>query len=505
MNRLLQVPLFVILMGIGSAAMLVPALHAWAVRDWATARSFLNMALLFGLITLLLVIAMQGRRARNVSRAHLVALPAFFAGLPLMLALPFHEAVSNTTYLNSYFEMVSSLTTTGATLFDDPNRLAPSVHLWRALVGWMGGLFIWITAFAVLSPINMGGFEVTSGATMGRGAQRIQGSVRRTDPRVRLLRFAVKLTPIYAALTVVLWIFLIAAGDTPLIAACHAMSTLATSGISPVGGLQNSISGRVGEAFIIAFLIFGITRLAYHNENRMQNWWRPGRDPEVTMALILLAVVPAFLFLRHWVGAYEVNDEQNFVAALKSLWGSIFSVMSFLTTTGFVSADWIEARNWSGLQSPGMILLGLSLMGGGVATTAGGVKLMRVYALYRHGVRELNKLVHPHSVGGSGQFERRIRRQGAMAAWVFFMLFALSIALVMTLLSLTGESFESATVLSVAALSTTGPIVDVGGEVPIVIAELGDVAKLILAFAMVLGRMEMLVVIALLNPELWRS
>jgi trk system potassium uptake protein TrkH len=143
-------------------------------------------------------------------------------------------------------------------------------------------------------------------------------------------------------------------------------------------------------------------------------------------------------------------------------------------------------------------------MGGGVATTAGGVKLLRIYALWRHGQREIELLVHPSSVGGSGAAARQIRRQGAQIAWIFFMIFALSIAVVMLLLALTGVQFETAMVLAVAALSTTGPLAAVGAETPISYAGLPEAAKAVLAIAMVLGRLEALALIALLNPEFWR-
>ncbi|ALG90303.1 MULTISPECIES: TrkH family potassium uptake protein [Actibacterium] len=505
MQRVLNIPLLVILMGIGALAMFVPFLHAMALRDWMSARSFFYSGLVFFFLATLIGIATYNGRARNLARSHLMALPICFLCLPLMLAVPFDEAVRDTSYLNSYFEMVSSLTTTGATLFDDPARLAPSVHLWRALVGWLGGLFVWITAIAILAPMNLGGFEVLATDGLGGGTRFGQDSVRRTDPRERLMRYSLQLLPIYTALTGVLLLLLLIAGEDPFVALCHAMSTLATSGISPVGGLSGAQAGVPGEMFIFAFFIFAISRQSFAPDQRGEGWRRLARDSEFLMALLCVALLPAFLFLRHWIGAYDVDDQQNVAAALNALWGSIFSVLSFLTTTGFVSADWAEARDWSGLQTPGLILLGLALTGGGVATTAGGVKLLRVYALYKHGVREMEKLIHPHSVGGAGARARRIRRQGAYVAWVFFMLFALSIALVMTALSLTGLPFEDVTILSVAALATTGPLAEVAGEQVIRFAELGTAGKLIISAAMVLGRLEALAIIALLNPEFWRQ
>jgi trk system potassium uptake protein TrkH len=219
--------------------------------------------------------------------------------------------------------------------------------------------------------------------------------------------------------------------------------------------------------------------------------------------LILLATL--FLFLRHFLGAIDDVPGFGWLQALRALWGTLFTVTSFLTTTGFESVAWLEATQWSGLPTPGLILLGLALIGGGVATTAGGVKLLRVYALYCHSDRELERLVHPSSVGGGGKDARRIRRKGAYISWIFFMLFGLSIAAVMVLLSLTGVQFETAMVLAVAALSTTGPLADVAAQTPISYAGIPDAAKAILAAAMVLGRLEALAIIALFNPEIWRN
>jgi trk system potassium uptake protein TrkH len=214
--------------------------------------------------------------------------------------------------------------------------------------------------------------------------------------------------------------------------------------------------------------------------------------------------VPLLLFLRHWLGAYDFGEEENLGAALEALWGGVFTVLSFLSTTGFVSADWDAAQSWSGLDTTGLILLGLAIVGGGVATTAGGVKLLRVYALYLNGMREVERLVHPSSVGRASVFSRRLRRRGAFVAWVFFMLFALSLAAVTVLFAALGSDFEEALVLTIAALSTTGPLLTAAAETPISLAELPSDAKLLFAAAMVLGRFELLAIIALMTPQLWR-
>lgn len=151
------------------------------------------------------------------------------------------------------------------------------------------------------------------------------------------------------------------------------------------------------------------------------------------------------------------------------------------------------------------MLMGLAIIGGGVATTAGGVKLLRIYALFLAGKRELERLVHPHSVGHSGVMARRMRRQGAFIAWVFFMMFAMSIAAFSLVFSLFGLDFENAMVLTIAGLTNCGPLVRAAAEMPVALAALGAGAKLTFAAAMVLGRLELLAIIVLLTPGLWRD
>ena len=502
---ILSLPLIILVMGIGAAAMLVPALHATIVSDDPTAQAFFYAAVLSLILTALLGLASTARPIRRKARSHLIALLATFTILPLLLAVPFHEAVGTTTFFNAYIEMVSSLSTTGATLFA-PERLPDSVHLWRALVGWMGGFFVWITAVAILAPLNLGGFEVR-GQTAGI-AQGVAGTTQITrvaDSSERLVRFALRFFPVYLGLTLTLWAALYILGDAPLVAICHAMSTLATSGISPVGGTTEAVAGVPGEGLVFLFLVFALSRLTFAADERPQGLRSLRQDPELQLGLFIVAAVPVLLVLRHWAGAYEVDAAASFTDLLKTLWGAAFTVMSFLTTTGFESTYWIEARNWSGLDTPGLILMGLTVFGGGVATTAGGVKLLRVYALYKHGMREMERLVHPSSIGGSGETERQIRRQGAFLAWIFFMLFALSIATAMCAFALTGLDFETSLVLTIASLTTTGPLTAVAATEPIELAGLGRPALSIFAVAMVVGRLETLAIIALLNPEFWRS
>jgi trk system potassium uptake protein TrkH len=502
--RLSDLPFIVILMGIGAVAMFLPAIHALAVSDYRIARTFFYAGLLFLVLFSFIAVAVSNRSVRREGRSHLLALVTAYTVLPLMLAVPFYEAIGNTRFLDAYIEMVSSLTATGATLYE-PERLAPSLHLWRAQVGWMGGFFVWVAAAAVLAPLNLGGFEVRSAGGIGQGAAAVTQIAHIAGGGERIRRYAVQFAPIYGGLTLLLWGALVVAGDTPLVALCHAMSTLATSGISPVGGMDGAASGATGEALIFLFLVFAFSRVTFVREERPDGWRSVPRDAELRLAAALIGAVAALIFLRHWYGAFEQEAERDVLAVGEAFWGGLFTAASFLSTTGFVSSHWDVAHAWSGLDAPGLILLGLAVFGGGVGTTAGGVKLLRVWALYIHGKREMDRLVHPSSVAGAGPAARQLRQQGAPLAWVFFMLFAFSIALSMAAFSLAGLDFENAMVLTIAALSTTGPLVGVAGDTSLSLDLLGDAAKLVFAAAMVIGRLETLALIALLNPEFWRS
>lgn len=501
MRRILDLPLLVVLMGIVALAMYLPAAHALVLGNYVVARGFFYSGSLLLILTAMAALATANQRSRNLAHSHLRALAAAYVVLPVMMALPVLWSLPDTSLLNAWFEMVSSFTTTGATVYDTPGRLPPSLHLWRAQVGWMGGFFVLVMAGAVLAPLNLGGAEVISGRVPGRSAAGVAQVTNTAAPPRRILRVAQAVLPVYGGLTLLLWVGLLLLGEDGLVALCHAMSTLSTSGIVPDSGLQ--AAGLAGEMLIFVFLAVAITRRAMPgssiSDTRAPIW----RDPEVRMAAALVITVSAVLFLRHIWSAAETDEAQDVTAAIRALWGAVFTTFSFLTTTGFESAAWTEARGWSGIGTPGLILLGLAIFGGGVATTAGGMKLLRVYALFRQGEHELELIIYPRSVAGAGPAARRLRTEGAYVAWLFFILFALSILVIMAALTLVSVPFEAAMVLSVAALTTTGQLAAVAADSPISYASLAPAAKSILAAAMVMGRLEMLVILSLFATEGW--
>lgn len=502
MGVLLKLPLFVILMGVGAVSMLIPAVHASYLDLHRTAQPFLYGAILFGVLTGLLGLATYGRAGRHTGRNQLVTLVCAYAVLPLMLAIPMREAVTGLTLFEMYFEMVSALTTTGASLIDPPAQVVSPVHLWRALVGWMGGFLILAAAAAILAPMALGGFEVLRPLRRSSGAD---SAIRAGNPGERVIRYTIKLFPLYLAATLVLWLSLVLSGTTPFLSLCLAMSTLATSGITPSGGLNDWQVRIYSEVLIFVFLFLSVSRQTYSNDAGLPFRQRIFEDREVRITVLIVTMLPIALFMRHWLGAFEFEGQGDLAAAFRAFWGALFTVLSFLTTTGFASHDWEAARAWSGLPTPGLVLAGLAIVGGGVATTAGGVKLLRVYALYKHGTREIERLTHPNSIGSAGKLGREVRREGAFIAWIFFMLYAISIAVFILGLAAVGLDFEAATAFAISALSTTGPLADVALDDTIGYADLSVLAQSILIVAMILGRLETLAIIALFNPDFWRS
>lgn len=499
-RALRKFPVIVVLLLLTSLAMAVPAMHAASSGNWPIARSFFYHGTFFAILSVILGTATLNSRPRMPARYHLLSLLGTYLLLPIALALPLVPIVTTLQFRDLYFEMLSCLTTTGATIFDRPALLPPTIHLWRAMVGWFGGLMVLVTAFAILAPLNLGGFEIsqnnqsihsgTVGASLDAASHRIRYHAR-------------VIAPIYALITGLLALILIIIGDRPFVAICHAMSTLATSGISPLSHLEAAGSGRLGEAAIAAFLLLAISQRGFNA--RIVRFKAPKfSNPQVQLMLISVLGVTLILFLRSFLGAVEIDRQGQIIPALRAVWGSIFTVLSYLTTTGFESQDWRTMQIWSGLPDPGTILLGTAVMGGGIATTAGGVKLLRIYALYRHGLREMDLLVHPSSLGRHGEGDQLISERGPTIAFVFLMLFLTTLGLLIIAFTGTGLDFEQSTVLAVASLTTTGPAIRMAGG-GLSYGDLNALAQAFFGAGMIIGRMEALVIIALFNPSFWRS
>ena len=502
--RRYPLPLPVVMLLVSASLMLVPAVHASVTGLPAVARAFFYSATALLILGLFLGIATWGFRPRSPARSHLRSLAGACLALPPLLALPMVQAVPDLTFGQAWFEMISGFTTTGATIIP-AHELPGPVHLWRGLVGWAGGFFVLVSASAILAPLNIGGFELYGPRAFGRPAglsRNYEGT--EAEPADRLFEHALALLPAWLGITACLWAALLIAGDTELTALMHAMGTISTSGITPLDRFSAAPSGFAGEAVIFAGLTLALSRRFLPGAPQARVDFPLRRDPELRTALVILIAVPAALAFRHGLSELTEHDTLNVMRSLSALWGAVFTTLSFMTTTGFDSAAWPLTRIWSGMEEPGLFLLGLAMIGGGVATTTGGVKLLRIYALWSLGRRELERLSEPSSVAGGGAFARHIRTEGAFIAFVFFILFALTLGAMNLILAAMGLDFEAAILLSASALSGTGPMADISRISEIRWQDLESGPRVVLAAGMILGRLETLALIAFAMPQAWR-
>jgi len=266
----------------------------------------------------------------------------------------------------------------------------------------------------------------------------------------------------------------------------------------------SDLSGQwLSEGLIVLFLLLAISRTTVQADRGGPSAKLLRRDPEVRFGLLIIMIVTLGLLARYVLGVMNAGDMPSFWQTFEVLWGIVFTVLSFITTTGFVSVHWGAGADWSALSTPALLFMGLALIGGGVATTAGGVKLLRVYSLYLNAMREVDQLIHPSSVGQMSNGHHQELRSSAFVAWIFFMMFAIALALITLALAATGLSFETALTLCISALSTTGPLIDLVAPDSIDLVSVGGWTKALLCFAMILGRFEILVVLAMLSPEAW--
>ena len=480
-------------MAIFSLAMIVPAIHATYLGLHRIAQPFFYSALLFFILTTCLCIAVKRPRDRSSPRGALYTILGFYILLPILLAVPLNESLDGSNFLDLYFEMFACLTTTGATIFDSSNLIAEPIHLWRALVGWLGGFIFLVIAFAILEPMSLGGFEIFRSNSESNFATRI---IRTKNSEERLLKYSQKLFPIYFVITALIFILMISTGNRAFTSICLAFSTISTSGILPNNTEKFLEVGILSQLIIVIFLTMSLSHTFSTLEN-LSVFKRLKSEREFRVGVILVFITFLIFTLIDGYNSIGINNSITLSEFFYKMWMRLFSLFSFITTTGFM----LEPINEQFLIIPFSVLAVLSLVGGGVATTAGGIKLLRVYTLYKHGANELNKLSHPRSITGFSGTGRDIRKEGAFIAWIFFMLFVLMGASMVLFLSFFGVSLESSVVLTASALSTNGNLAFAAIE-NFRYQELSFPIKGCLLIGMLVGRFEILAIIAILLPNL---
>ena len=514
--RFWGVPGLVVLVALVGAGMAVPAGFAAVEGDWRSARLFLYAAV-FTLFAAAIVgaAARRGGPPAAPAREELLTLVGAFAVTPVFAAVPVALISPGLGPGGAMFEAVASLTTTGASLLD-PAAAPRALHLWRALLGWFGGFLTLVAAAAILAPrelLDLPGAAAVEAGRLAPGRALALGPGGR-----RAARAAAAIAPVYLGLTLALAVALAASAGAEgeaLGAVCHAMGIVATSGIScGPGGFSGQGGGRWAEAVMALGLIAAATRLTYARSAARAGargyGRRPGGrlDPELRLMAIAVGAGSLWLLARGALGEAGLAPAGLIggVSVLEALWGTLITALSFLTTTGYLSADWGAALLWSGAwrgidAGAGLMLIGLATLGGGIATTAGGIKLFRAYALFRHTGAEMGRLPHPSRVDVARTAGGRLTRRAVMNAWVVLMLYLAALATTLLALSAGGLSFAPAIAAATAALSNCGPLLPAATGTTW--AELPPAARAVAGAAMVTGRIELLAVVALFNPIYW--
>ncbi len=477
--------------------MFCPAIYANVLGRVETAMVFFSTAAIMLLVVGCLALAVANRPNDTDQRAKLITLLGCFLALPAIAALPLWRMDAGLSASEAFFQMLAALTTTGFTLSAPQPGDAPVITLWGGLVAWMGGYLTIVGAVTILRPLRLGGFEVRQ---TGPSAP----EVRQLGPSApkNIFKSVRDVAKVYVTITAALFVGLVICGEAPDGALIYAMAIISTSGITGDFALVGLGGGLLCEVLIFGFFLFALTHSLFVERSHTR-WGAVWHDLEVRTGVIAVLILTAMLAVFHTATAYDAERSIGILDSLREIWGLLFTLMSFLTTTGIESIYWDIAEAISGLQSPTLVLLCAALLGGGIATTAGGLKLIRIYALMSHGNRELSRLVHPNSVGSTGTQGRLVRREGAYIAWIFCMLFVTVLAGGVLGLAAGGLGFEDAFVLSVAALSNVGPLALVNGTKS-GLEVLSPEALMIVNVLMIVGRLEILAVAAILNPEYWR-
>jgi trk system potassium uptake protein TrkH len=372
---------------------------------------------------------------------------------------------------------MSGFTTTGATIFDDVETLSKSIIFWRAFTQWLGGMGI-IALFVAVFPAMAARSETLfhaeyPGVTLEKLKPRLEDTA--------LILYSIYL--FYTLLEVVILYFLgVPAGDAFL----HALTTLPTGGFSSHTDSIAYFNNPLVEAVIVLFMIAAGTNFALHYY-LLRMGRLPYRDPEFRVYITVLAAGSILIVLLN-MSAFGLFDSVRY---------SVFQVVSIATTTGYTTSDF---DMWN--SGAKVILLTLMFIGGSSGSTAGGIKILRLYLLIRYAILQIMKVAEPRTARTVKYGENVIKKDILDETAAFFVLFILIFAASIIFVSLSGFDFLT-TISSVAAcLGNVGPAMGLAGA-----SESYSFfpyhVKFILALNMWIGRLEIFTVLALFIPQFW--
>lgn len=398
------------------------------------------------------------------------SLPYFFSG-----AIP--------EYTNAFFETISGLTTTGASILDDIEAVPKGILFWRSMTQWIGGMGIIVLTIAILPLLGVGGMELFASESPGPTKDKIHPRIKETAKRLWL---------IYVSLTVLQCILLLLSGMGFYDAINHSLTTMSTGGFSTKQASVAYFDSPLVEYIIIVFMFLAgtnFTLLYFGFKFDFKKFWINDEFKWYVGAIVLLCFIifPAVYSTYGKFGGVEESFRQV-----------LFQVVSIITTTGYSTSDYTL---WGPFVT--FIFFLLLFTGASAGSTSGGMKLVRIILLMKNGFLEFKRKLHPHAVvpvhlNNSGVTPKIIYN---LLAFVFFYLFLfVSGSIVVTFF---GVPFMDALSAVATSLGNVGP--GIGGVGPSYsFNHLPDTVKWILSFLMLVGRLELFTITILFTPYFWR-
>ncbi|MCB9258625.1 MAG: TrkH family potassium uptake protein [Ignavibacteriales bacterium] len=397
-------------------------------------------------------------------------------------ALPFVIHGSIPSYTDAFFETMSGFTTTGASILNDIEALPHGLLFWRSVTQWLGGMGMIVLSLAILPILGIGGMQLFVAEVPGPTKDKLHPRVRET---------AVRLWGIYVLLTFVEVLLLVIGGMTLFDAVCHSFTTMATGGFSTK---QASIAYYQSPFihYVIIFFMFaaGVNfTLHYHLlHGRFENLKKNEEFKfYLTVILFWTFFIAVILYLT------------NYGSAEQSFRDSLFQVVSIITTTGFVTADY---EIWGTLL---LLIFFLFLFSGSCAgSTGGGIKIVRHLLLFKNSFLELRRLIHPRAVipvRYNGHSVPQDIISNILAFFLFYIFIFIMGSLVMAAL---GLDFMTAIGSVATSLGNVGPAIGSVGPTDN-FANIPTLGKWFLSFFMLLGRLELFTILVIFSPAFWKS
>jgi len=470
-----------ILLLIVAAVMLLPALVDYIAgnRDW---KVFALSAVATGFIGGALFLTNRGyNETLSLRQTFLFTATSYFV-IAAFTAVPLYLAQLEMSYVDAIFEVVSGFTTTGSTVMTGLDNMPPGILLWRALLQAMGGIGIVVLTLAILPTLQIGGMQLF----------RTESSDRMDKMLPRTTQIAATITSVATALTLLCAFCYYMAGMNGFDALCHAMATISTGGFGTYDASLAYFNSATIESIAIVFMCAGsLPLLLYYQAFRGHGsvFWK---DSQVRLFFLIVGGVTAIITL--WL---VTHTEMTLLTALRN---ALFTVVTIISTTGFVTVDYSA---WGAF--PLTVFFMLIVVGGCTGSTAGGIKVFRYQIFYQTAKAQIMRLLQPHGVFVPRYNRKPVSEEVSASVMSFFLLWAFLFMVLTVAVSYYGFDFLTSMSAVAQAMANVGP-----GLGPVVgpaanFASLPDGAKLLLAFAMILGRLELFTIIVLFSPHFWKD